>query len=113
MQLKYGEEEYGFMPKSYILPQQCKQANQELFPHLHHNTTNNNNSTPNDNQQIIASPPPSTWIIKPYDSSRGRGIYLLNTRSRGEKLLSESKQCILAQYIDNPLLIDQLKFDLR
>ncbi|XP_030567568.1 tubulin polyglutamylase ttll6 [Drosophila novamexicana] len=50
-----------------------------------------------------------TFILKPYSSGQGRGIWLTNTlRSVGrqEKLICQS-------YVDKPLLIDGYKFDLR
>ena len=51
-----------------------------------------------------------TYIIKPSHDCQGRGIYLMN--NLGE-LRSEESSVVAQTYIDNPFLIDDLKFDLR
>jgi tubulin polyglutamylase TTLL5 len=48
------------------------------------------------------------WIVKPVASSQGRGIFLTNNTSEIPK-----GSYIVSQYLDNPLLIDGYKFDLR
>lgn len=49
------------------------------------------------------------WIIKPVASSRGRGIYIVN--SPDEVPMEES--VVVAKYIDKPLLVSGHKCDLR
>ncbi|KAI0229728.1 Tubulin polyglutamylase TTLL5 [Lamellibrachia satsuma] len=49
------------------------------------------------------------WIVKPIASSRGRGIFLVNHPEQ----LPVDEQVIVSKYINNPLLIDGFKFDLR
>lgn len=51
----------------------------------------------------------STWICKPVDMSRGRGIFVF----RDLKDLSYDCSAIVQRYISNPLLISGYKFDLR
>ena len=50
------------------------------------------------------------WIIKPIASSRGRGIYLLNSK-KSEPIFEE--ESIIQKYIINPFLITGRKFDIR
>ncbi|XP_075874335.1 tubulin polyglutamylase TTLL5 isoform X2 [Nelusetta ayraudi] len=49
------------------------------------------------------------WIIKPVASSRGRGIYLVSNPNQ----ISVDENILVARYINNPLLIDDFKFDVR
>ncbi|XP_061898025.1 tubulin polyglutamylase TTLL5 isoform X4 [Entelurus aequoreus] len=49
------------------------------------------------------------WIIKPVASSRGRGIYLVSSPSQ----ISLDENILVSRYINNPLLIDEFKFDMR
>ncbi|KAF7704612.1 hypothetical protein HF521_021684 [Silurus meridionalis] len=49
------------------------------------------------------------WIIKPVASSRGRGIYLVSSPSQ----ISLDENILVSRYINNPLLIDYFKFDVR
>ncbi|XP_068436335.1 tubulin polyglutamylase TTLL5 isoform X2 [Clinocottus analis] len=49
------------------------------------------------------------WIIKPVASSRGRGIYLVSNPN--QILMDENT--LVSRYINNPLLIDEFKFDVR
>ncbi|KAM7402946.1 hypothetical protein PAMA_003732 [Pampus argenteus] len=49
------------------------------------------------------------WIIKPVASSRGRGIYLVSSPNQ----ISMDENILVSRYINNPLLIDEFKFDVR
>ncbi|XP_039459111.1 tubulin polyglutamylase TTLL5 isoform X6 [Oreochromis aureus] len=49
------------------------------------------------------------WIIKPVASSRGRGIYLVSNPNQ----ISMTENILVSRYINNPLLIDGFKFDVR
>ncbi|KAG7237241.1 hypothetical protein INR49_032574 [Caranx melampygus] len=49
------------------------------------------------------------WIIKPVASSRGRGIYLVSNPNQ----ISMDENILVSRYINNPLLIDEFKFDMR
>lgn len=49
------------------------------------------------------------WIVKPANLSRGRGIYII--KDIGE--LSVDDTSVVSRYIQNPLLINGHKFDLR
>ncbi|XP_021101887.1 tubulin polyglutamylase TTLL5 isoform X13 [Heterocephalus glaber] len=49
------------------------------------------------------------WIVKPVASSRGRGVYLINSPNQ----ISLEENILVSRYINNPLLIDDFKFDVR
>uniref|UniRef100_A0A4W5KL88 Tubulin--tyrosine ligase-like protein 5 n=1 Tax=Hucho hucho TaxID=62062 RepID=A0A4W5KL88_9TELE len=49
------------------------------------------------------------WIIKPVASSRGRGIYLVSNPNQ----IPMDENILVSRYINNPLLIDDFKFDVR
>ena len=49
------------------------------------------------------------WIIKPQNSSQGKGIYIIDDISE----VPIDEQCIISRYVSNPFLINGLKFDLR
>jgi tubulin polyglutamylase TTLL4 len=49
------------------------------------------------------------WIVKPPNSSCGRGIYLTTKLSD----IPHDKSCVVSRYISNPYLINRRKFDLR
>ena len=51
----------------------------------------------------------NTFIVKPEHSWQGKGIYL----TKNVDNLNNTSSWIVQKYIDNPLLIDNLKFDLR
>lgn len=49
------------------------------------------------------------WIVKPSDSSRGRGVYLL----RGLEELAYDRPSIVQRYVPDPLTVGGYKADLR
>ena len=49
------------------------------------------------------------WIVKPANSSRGRGIYLIEDPAE----IATDDDSVVSRYIANPLLINGHKFDLR
>ncbi|XP_064420977.1 tubulin polyglutamylase TTLL5 isoform X2 [Latimeria chalumnae] len=49
------------------------------------------------------------WIVKPVASSRGRGVYLVSTPNH----IPLDENLLVSRYINNPLLIDDFKFDVR
>ncbi|XP_029454256.1 LOW QUALITY PROTEIN: tubulin polyglutamylase TTLL5 [Rhinatrema bivittatum] len=85
MQQTHGFKNFHLLPQTFILPMEY----QEL------NTAHVKDRGP--------------WIVKPVASSRGRGVYVVNTPSQ----ISLEENILVSRYINNPLLIDGFKFDVR
>ena len=86
MQERFGKKHFDMVPDTYNLPEEFA----DFYAHFH-------------NDKYIK------WIVKPPASSQGKGIYLVD--SINEVPIDES--CIISKYIENPLLINGLKFDIR
>ncbi|XP_053118488.1 tubulin polyglutamylase TTLL5 isoform X5 [Hemicordylus capensis] len=85
MQQTYGFKTFHVLPQTFVLPAEY----QEFC-----------NSYSKDR---------GPWIVKPVASSRGRGVYLINNPNQ----ISLEENILVSRYINNPLLIDDFKFDLR
>uniref|UniRef100_A0A8D0DN23 Tubulin--tyrosine ligase-like protein 5 n=1 Tax=Salvator merianae TaxID=96440 RepID=A0A8D0DN23_SALMN len=85
MQQMYGFKAFHVLPQTFILPAEY--------------------------QEFCASysKDRGPWIVKPVASSRGRGVYLINNPSQ----ISLEENILVSRYINNPLLIDDFKFDVR
>jgi len=81
----FGSEAFDFVPKTFVLPEQV----QEFLE--------------------VYNSQGGLWIVKPHASSRGRGIFVL--RDVADLPLNEVS--VVSQYVEKPLLIQGLKFDLR
>ncbi|XP_063744981.1 tubulin polyglutamylase TTLL11 isoform X2 [Eleginops maclovinus] len=90
-------EEYDFYPRSWILPEECQQFSTQI------RMVKENDATVN-----------PTFIVKPDGGSQGDGIYLIRDPSDLKLMVgSQAKQAVVQEYIQRPLLIDKLKFDIR
>lgn len=78
--------EYNFFPKTWLLPQDCKDFKAQF------NTKK-----------------AKTFIVKPEASCQGKGIFL----TRNCEWLQAGEHYVAQRYIHKPYLIDDLKFDLR
>uniref|UniRef100_A0A8C3A196 Tubulin tyrosine ligase-like family, member 11 n=1 Tax=Cyclopterus lumpus TaxID=8103 RepID=A0A8C3A196_CYCLU len=90
-------EEYDFYPRSWILPEECQQFSTQI------RMLKENDATLN-----------PTFIVKPDGGSQGDGIYLIRDPGDLKPMVgSQAKQAVVQEYIQKPLLIDKLKFDIR
>lgn len=96
-------ENYDFLPLTFILP-----GDMSLF------------------LEEFKRVPGSLWILKPANKAQGNGVVLVNKVNKLKKLNFTSKTTnenntqviinesyVISKYIDNPMLIDGKKFDLR
>lgn len=90
MQERFGKEVFNIIPDSYILPDEFA----DFYSHFH---------------MLRSKEQPNMWIIKPQNSSQGKGIYIIDDISE----VPIDENCIISRYVSNPFLINGLKFDLR
>ena len=83
----FGEDNFRFIPKTFVIPGDRPLLNKAIDS--------------NKNQ---------CYVIKPDGGSQGDGIYLTQDVTQGNLRHSE---CVVQEYIANPLLLGGLKFDLR
>ena len=86
MQAIHGLKHFQFVPKTYLIPQDAPDLTAE-----------------------IDANPDSLWIVKPSGSSQGKGIFITNRVAD----IPPGQSMVACRYIENPFLIDGLKFDLR
>lgn len=86
MRRKKGAANFDFIPTSFLLPKEMRNFKQHYKMH------------------------PGPFIVKPAGLSRGRGVYLIG---KPKDIISQTEDQVVSKYIDNPLLIDGYKVDLR
>ncbi|XP_034940775.1 tubulin polyglutamylase TTLL4-like [Chelonus insularis] len=87
MMIKHGRREFGFVPRTYVLPQDLRSFRQTWEK----------------------TGGKEKWIIKPPASARGLGIRVVHKWSQ----IPKKRPLVVQQYLSKPLLIGGAKFDLR
>mmetsp|Transcript_44562 Transcript_44562/g.105614 ORF Transcript_44562/g.105614 Transcript_44562/m.105614 type:complete len:584 (-) Transcript_44562:120-1871(-) len=86
-----AEDHFEFNPQTWVLPEQLEELRTTLEKSR------------------------GTYIVKPEDGSQGDGIFLVQGLRDLDLKLSIRRDCsaVVQRYINKPLLLDSLKFDLR
>ncbi|XP_026816161.1 tubulin polyglutamylase TTLL5 [Rhopalosiphum maidis] len=88
MSHRNGIKKFSFVPETYIMPKDYNRFISNQYRHR------------------------GLWIVKPFDLSRGRGITIIDYSFKDtQSALKEN--VVVAKYIDNPLLVNGYKWDLR
>ncbi|XP_078486450.1 tubulin polyglutamylase TTLL11-like [Ciona intestinalis] len=109
MQLLFPGE-FDFYPPTWFLPEQYHQFVGEMTvnkkPKPNRQTATPRGGTP------VTKRESQTYIVKPDTGSQGEGIHLVSD-PRDVHAVVGSRPAVVQKYIENPILLDGYKFDLR
>lgn len=89
--------DYSFFPQTFILPRDFIQFKKEFV------------KLRSDQPHHVTKKKSKTFIVKPDGGAQGRGIFL----TRRLEDIDNLSLCVAQTYVNNPLLIENKKFDLR
>ncbi|XP_076454499.1 tubulin polyglutamylase TTLL11-like [Babylonia areolata] len=96
-------EDFTFFPRTWLLPAQ--------YHEFANDVRQLNESRSSSGGSGKTKPPKPTFIVKPSEGSQGEGIYLLREPQNYSPQVNRSH--VAQEYLNNVLLIDGFKFDLR
>ena len=101
MQDRYTRQFFNFIPETFIIPDQWDDFG--AYFNSEDMRIKNQVIMSNGEVQMSGYRPllHNMWICKPMASSRGRGIYIVNSL----KEVNKQEPCVISRYIDNPLLL--------
>ena len=100
---------FDVMPLTFSLPQEYVQFCNAFSENITFEKPNPKGKSKTDQPPKIIYGSENMWIMKPVSSSRGRGIFLINSIEEVEY----GEAFVIQKYVSNPLLIHRHKFDLR
>lgn len=104
MKIKFGHNVVDFVPETYYYPDDMSAFTQRF------NQLKNKIKKQKEDNEKLEDREDNLWIYKPSQSSQGKGIFLI---SEVNDIPRETEKGVLCKYINNPLLINGHKFDLR
>lgn len=110
MKNKFGYYAFDFAPETYSLPEDTNlflSRYNQIAQQLEIGVT----PAERDFDDIQEGHVDNSWIIKPSQSSQGKGIYIIENSN--EIPQDKNEKTVVCKYISNPLLINNHKFDLR
>jgi len=105
---RFGQQEFDFVPETYSIPSDREKLVERMAQAQIPEKSNLRGAG--------GVMKPSLWIVKPCIRSGGEGIHLIDNMldiPNTDPTLKDVDQAIVQKYIDNPLLVRGLKFDMR
>ena len=100
---------FDIMPVTFSLPQEYVQFCNAFSEDITFDTSGDAGGGDREGPPKIVYGINNTWIMKPVGSSRGRGIFIVNSIEEVEY----GEAFVIQKYLSNPLLVHGHKFDLR
>jgi tubulin polyglutamylase TTLL6/13 len=101
--------DYGFYPRTWVLPAQLNDL-KEFFNIRRPDLAGRNRRDDPDESCSGGKQPKFIMIVKPDCMSKGDGIFLTQSL---DKLQEDQTTYVVQEYMQDPYLIDGLKFDFR
>lgn len=104
MKVKFGLNAFDFVPETYYYPDDFSSFTQRF------NQIKAKIKKQKEDNERVEDRDDNFWIYKPSQSSQGKGIFII---SETNEIPRETEKGVICKYVNNPLLINGHKFDLR